>query len=93
MDRPYLSPVTDHGSPVFPPQGADPACEGGRERSLPAGGEQVGPGGPAAGQRRGGQGPRRAVGRLLRGDVRQNPCQRRQGESPAPDDLSNEGRH
>lgn len=60
-------------------QGADPESEGGRERALPPGRQQVGPGRPAAGQRGRGQGARRAVGRVLRGDVSQDPRQRRQG--------------
>lgn len=63
--------------PAF--QGADPESEGGRERALPPGRQQVGPGRPAAGQRGRGQGARRAVGRVLRGDVSQDPRQRRQG--------------
>lgn len=60
-------------------QGADPESEGGRERALPPGRQQVGPGRPAAGQCGRGQGARRAVGRVLRGDVGQDSRQCRQG--------------
>lgn len=65
---------------LCPLQRADPASQGRRKRALPLGRQQVGLGRPAAGQRRRSQGPRRAVGRVLRGDFGQNPCQRRQGE-------------
>lgn len=64
-------------SPVV--QRADPESEGGRERALPPGGQQVGPGRPAAGQRGRGEGACRAVGRVLRGDISQDPRQRGQG--------------
>lgn len=54
---------------TFPVQRTDSAGERGRERPLPAGGEQVGSGGQEAGKRRWSQSQSWSVGRLLRGDV------------------------
>lgn len=60
-------------------QGADPAGEGGGGDPSAPGGEQVGPGGPAAGLCRRGRGEGERVGRPVRGDVGQDEGERRQG--------------
>lgn len=60
-------------------QGTDPAGEERREHPVPAGGQQVGPGGQAA--RAAGRVPRAraALAGALRRDLRQDARQRRQG--------------
>uniref|UniRef100_A0A4W6BW00 Uncharacterized protein n=1 Tax=Lates calcarifer TaxID=8187 RepID=A0A4W6BW00_LATCA len=60
-------------------QGADPEGEGGGGDPSAPGGEQVGPGGAAAGVCRRGHGEGERVGGSVRGDISQDESQRRQG--------------
>lgn len=67
-------------NPLVLGQGANPACEEWREHTVPVGGQQMWSERQAEGAADRVQGQGTAVGRAVRGDLRQDPWKCRQGE-------------